>query len=385
MDIAMSDDAIVAPPGAEETLRAMVSETAESSELYRPSQFWKDLNQINQAMLDELGLQNLKRTLAQNYFNWLITSDKDPQYRSVRRHWMRHPTLQPYLNRLETPTLLQTLQPYLSKLENSSVPLAAMGPAPRIGARELKVYKLFVGMLWEYATQQDWSGIADRTYEPLVGNPIVLTRRGRLISQDLANSIREYNAILSDARELSHTPKRVAELGAGYGRLGHVFLCDNNSKYCIFDIPPALYASQWYLGTAHPGRKVFGFRKFRDFSEIADELEQSDVAFFTPNQIEFFPDGYFDVFASISTLPEMTAPQIENYLRQAERLAKRYVYLKQWLDWENPADGHRVTADTMQLGGGWTTVFDRKDAVQPQFFERLWRSKNFQVQSGPHT
>ena len=89
--------------------------------------------------------------------------------------------------------------------------------------------------------------------------------------------------------------------------------------------------------------------------------------------MELFPDGYFDIFASISTLPEMAAGQIDNYLRQAERMTSRYVYLKQWLDWDNPADGHRVTRDSMRLRQNWIPVFDRKDAVQLKFFERLWR------------
>src|SRR4051812_47362268 len=126
-----------------EALHAMLAEIAESSELYRPSRFWDDLNQINQAMLDELGLENLKRTLAQNYFNWLITSRKDPQYLAVRKLWAKRPSLQPYLNRLEKPTLLTTLQPYLRKLKNPSVPLEAMGPEFKIGARQLRAYKLF--------------------------------------------------------------------------------------------------------------------------------------------------------------------------------------------------------------------------------------------------
>lgn len=358
---------------AQDELRAMMAEIAATSDLYRPSRFWKDLNEINQAMLDELGLENLKRTLAQNYFNWLITSKKDPQYLAVRKLWARKPSLQPYMNRLEKPSVLTTLQPYLRRMENASVPLEAMGPELKMGARQLRAYKLFVGMLWEYARQQDWSGISQRTIEPTVGNPIELYRRGKLISQDLANSIREYNAILSDAKSLAESPKRVAELGAGYGRLGHVFLSDGNTKYYIFDIPPALFVSQWYLGAVHLGKTLFQFRHFEHFSDVAEELERSDIAFFTPNQMELFPVGYFDIFASISTLPEMAADQIDNYLRQTERLAARYVYLKQWLDWENPADGHRVTLDTMRLGNGWVPVFDRQDAVQPQFFERLWR------------
>ena len=99
---------------AQNTMREMVAEVTASPSLYRPSKFWVDLNEINQTMLDELGVENLKRTLAQNYFNWLVTSRQDPQYQAVRRLWKCHPTLRPYLNRLEEPKLLKTLQPYLA-------------------------------------------------------------------------------------------------------------------------------------------------------------------------------------------------------------------------------------------------------------------------------
>src|SRR5437667_254939 len=100
-------------PPNQSALRDMVSEVSGSPPLYRPSRFWTDLNEINQAMLDELGLENLKRTVAQNYFNWLITSKQDPQYRAVRKLWVRRPSLQPYLNKLEYPSLLRTSQSYV--------------------------------------------------------------------------------------------------------------------------------------------------------------------------------------------------------------------------------------------------------------------------------
>jgi putative sugar O-methyltransferase len=359
----------------QQVLKEMVVEVVNGPEIYRPSRFWEQLNDINKEMLEELGIENFKRSVAQNYFNWLVTTKEDPQYRSVRKLWARRPSLQPYLNRMEKPSLLRTVQPYLNRLKDPALLESAMGPEKRIGAAELRVYKLFVGMLYEYSIQQDWSKIGKRVREPSLGNPINLFRRGKPISQDLANSIREYNAILSDSKELVSTSKRVAELGAGYGRVAHIFLSDDRTKYFVFDIPPALHVAQWYLSAVHPRRRVFHFRHIDRFSDVIDDLGQSDLAFFTPNQFEVFPDGFFDIFISISTLPEMRMEQIINYLRQAERLTSRYIYLKQWLTWENTLDGHRVTPGTIKLSGSWSSVFDRNDAVQPLFFERLWRRR----------
>jgi putative sugar O-methyltransferase len=360
----------------------MVVEVENGSALHRPSRFWQDLNEINRTMLGKHGLENFKRTVAQNYFNWMVISEKDPQYISARKLCTDVRRLKSELV-LEKPDLLRTVVGLEERADAPDLDIHKQWPVEdfpkamleKIGDPELEVYKLFVGMLWDYAVKQDWSGIEKRVVEPLPGNPIRLFLRDKLISQDLANSIREYNAILSDAKQLASSKKRVAELGAGYGRLAHVFLSDEHTQYFVFDIPPALYVSQWYLGAVHPDKKIFRFRHFEKIEDVIDELVACDMAFFTPNQIELFPEGFFDIFISISTLPEMTREQIDNYLRQAERVTGRYIYLKQWLNWENALDGHRVSPDTIKLSGSWARVFDRTDAIQAAFFERLWRRK----------
>ena len=340
-------------------VQRMAEEVARGPQVYRPSNFWTDLNLTNSAMLDELGLKNFKRTVAQNYFNWLVIGCRDNQFKSVLRHFLRHPTVQPLLNRMCAPDLLRTT----INLES------------RIGSWELFIYKLFVGMLWELAVDEDWAGLTTRLEESSVGNPIEIRRKGRMISQDLANSIREYNAILSADRRCAKTSKRVAELGAGYGRLGHVFQQDGFTRYYIFDIPPALGVSQWYLSKLFPQKNIFPFRSFGSFREVREELLVCDIAFFTPNQLELFPEGFFDFFVSISTLPEMSLSQVNHYLGMFSRLTSGYVYLKQWSEWFNPADQMKYSKETFKLDGPWQLLYDRPDSVQSLFFERLWKKK----------
>jgi len=341
------------------SVQAMLSEVQEGPAIYRPSNFWNDLGAINRHMIHELGLENFKRTVAQNYFNWLVISPRDVQFRSVLTAFLRRPNLQPLLNRMVSPELLRTT----IKLED------------HIGARELYVYKLFVGMLWEVAATQDWSGLFGDIEEPAIGRPIEIRRKGRLISQDLANSMREYHAMLSAEPALARKHKRVAELGAGYGRLGHVFQHEGRTGYHIFDIPPALQVSQWYLSRLFPDRKIFAFRHFDSFEEVRQELASCDLAFFTPNQMEYFPAGYFDIFLSISTLPEMSPAQVRHYLQMLSKLSSGYVYFKQWSDWFNPADQVRYRTKDFDLDSNWSLCLERADLIQPLFFERLWRRR----------
>lgn len=349
--------AAATPLGADPTLAAMLEEVAAAAPLYRPSRFWENLNAINLSMLSDHGLSNFKRTVAQNYFNWLVIRRNDSQFRRVFDAWLRKPSLQPLFNTLETPELLKTI----------------IGLEKEVKSKQLLIYKLFVGMLWETTLRGDRSGLAASLEEPSLGNPIVLRRRGRCISQDLANSIREFNTLLEAEASLLGRPKRMAELGAGYGRLGHVLLSDPGTRYFIFDIPPALYVSQWYLSQLFPEERIFRFRHLDNFQAHADEISDCRIGFFTPNQLELFPAEFFDVFLTISTLPEMNEAQNRNYVAQMQRVTARLVYLKQWTTWENPDDKRAFTKQDVALDAPFHCILDRVDAVQDQFSEQVWR------------
>jgi putative sugar O-methyltransferase len=343
---------------ADPVFRAMVAEIEASPALYRPSRFWESLNSTNATWLGELGLENFKRTVSTVYFNWMVHNRHDAQFEAVLRAWLRRPTTRPLRTRMAEPQVLRTMW----GLENDFTP------------KMQRVYRTFVAMLWDLAAREDRLGLTRSLEEPSIGNPIEIRSKGRLISQDLANSIRECDAVHrwcvpeGVGRRLV-----VAELGAGYGRVAQPFVQGMSARYFIFDIPPALLVSQWYLTRLFPDRKVFAFRHFDRFEDVERELASCDVAFFTPNQLLQFPERYFDVFLSISTLPEMAQAQITNYLSLFGKLARHGVYLKQWRKWFNEKDGYEFTADMLRLPEEWRMTLDRSDAVQQAFQERAWR------------
>jgi hypothetical protein len=165
---------------------------------------------------------------------------------------------------------------------------------------------------------------------------------------------------------------RVAELGAGYGRLAHVFSTARRLVYCIFDIPPALAVSQWYLREVLGADRIVPFRPDFDGTSIA-ALVPGTVAFFAPDQIEHFPDGWFDLTQTISTLPEMPARQAEHFLTLLAAKSSGEVFLKQWQRWRNEADGVEFSEDRYVLPPPWQLVARRVDPVQPLFFNQRWR------------
>lgn len=334
----------------------MAFELLRADPIYSPSKFWLDLNQVNTAQLSAEGFHNFKRTLNQNYFNWSPNSFEDNQVRNLLRHWHEAPDVTPLLATLERDHRLLNMfnQDMLDTPEKA------------------RAYVFFVGLLWWFASKQDPEGLTARLDEPTVGNPLRVRLRGKLISQDLANSIREYSVIQQFAVKDGSKRAVVAEVGAGYGRLAYVFLLASSCQYLIFDVPPALYVSERYLAATLPNKKVFRFRSFASFDEIEEELEAADVAFFTPNQLALLRSSYINVSISISALHEMRQEQIENFLRIMSEGTTNLIYLKNWSRWHNELDGVSIDEATFRLSPPWNLMLDRIDLVQNLFTERLY-------------
>jgi putative sugar O-methyltransferase len=334
----------------------MGSEVNKSSEIYRPSNFWLNLNKINSHQLYNDGYENFKRTLNQNYYNWAPTTFDDNQLTNLLEIWNKH----------------RVVTPLLTSIDEDHEMWNMFGENLLESNERATVYAFFVGLLWWYASTDDPLDLTDRLVEPIIGNPIPVVLDKKLISQDLANSIIEFNTIFSYIKELKIKQLVVAEIGAGYGRLGYVFEHALNCRYVIFDIPPALYISERYLRESLPNKKIFHFRSFKDFHEIEDELLTSDIAFFTPNQIEFFPEEYFDISVSISALHEMRVDQIKNFMAKLSAITSKIIYLKNWTSWHNEEDKINVKQDEFILSSSWFPVLDRVDRIQNLFTEKLF-------------
>jgi putative sugar O-methyltransferase len=337
-------------------IEEMRERVAAGPEIYRPGEFWDGLIAANLEMLEAEGIASFKRTVSNNYYNWLVTSPRDPQIQRALAGWLRRPTLAPLVNHLdERAAGLRTTD------RDRSFTLSRAA-----GWR----YKFFVGALWEKARREDTRGLTERLSEPEAGNPIRIRHRGRLISQDLANSIIELTFVARSG--VVRDGSRIAELGAGYGRLAYVFAQACSLTYCVFDIPPALGVAQWYLTDVLGADRVVPYSPCDDFGLIESRLKPGVVAFFTPDQMEMFPDGWFDCTQTISTLPEMPARQSAHYLELLAAKSRHAVFLKQWRHWRNQADDVELDEQQCTLAPPWRLTTRRADPVQPAFFNQLW-------------
>jgi putative sugar O-methyltransferase len=333
---------------------AMLKELAGSPQ-FLPSAFWSELNQKNIEMLEAQGLEDFKRTISQNYYNWLVTSPAHVMFRHALLRWLRRPNILPFRTRLADISQL--------RVTTSENPVA-------LSWFQQQVYRVYVSLVWDIMLKADRHQLHRHLSEPTLGNPIRVRNGAELITQDLANSILECNAI-ADLAGTSTRP-RVAEFGAGYGRTAYAYAATQPGQYFIFDIPPALAVAQWYLQKSLGAERVFAFQSIDRFEDVADRMERASVVMLTPNQLLKFPPAYFDVIVSISTLPEMSPVQVNMYLDLFRRYSRKSIFLKQWKRWRNPADGTDLDVGSYAFDETWRVVLDQTDPINPMFFNRAW-------------
>ena len=328
-------------------LKSMFAEMPKFREEILPSRYWEELNRKNLRQLADTRYENFKRTLARNYFTWIV----NPFNRQIR-----------FL--MGEAGLFRSLSIFIRALF-----------APRhdyLKKRHTVYYNMLTELLWSYVEKTDHEQLLSRLTEPEEGNPPRVLREGRLISQDLANSVLEYREILHpslDRREV----RTILELGPGYGRTAYVFLALQPScRYVLVDIPPALFVAQRYLSAIFPDRRVFRFRAFENYAEVSDELDDASIVFLTPNQLELLPDDYADLFINISSLHEMRMDQIRYYFGEISRLTRKYFYFKQWKETTVPFENETIRESDYPVPGDWRLIHRRQCAVQHKFFEALY-------------
>ena len=312
-----------------------------------PSKYWEALIRKNLQQLVDSGYENFKRTLARNYFTWIV-NPFNKQVRFLMREAGIWPSIKIFFRALAAPR------------------------HELLKRRHTVFYNMLTNLLWAYVEKNDTDGYLKRLVEPLEGNPLIVMRNDRLVSQDLANSLIEYKAILHpdlDRRDV----RTIMELGPGYGRTAHVFLAlQPGCRYILVDIPPALFVAQRYLTSIFPDRKAFKFRSIARYSDIQREFENADIIFLTPNQLELLPDDSVDLFINISSLHEMRMDQISYYFDEIERLTTKYFYFKQWKESTIPFDNETIRETDYPVRENWRLVFRQQCAVQHKLFEALY-------------
>ena len=342
-------------------LETMYKDHLAGPEIYHASKFWEKLNQLNIEWLKSDGLDNFKRTVNNNYFNWMVNTKSDyflnvahPFFEKAKRHPSK---------------LLSLITTNIGEMHHRTY----VTTSTQTTNFQRKIYALYLLFLFEFVRDHDEFGLFDKLEEPIVGNPIVVEKRGKRISQDISNSYMEYSYIRHALGNDFPKVKTIAEIGGGYGRLSYLFhLLHQGIKIVLIDLPPALLVAQWYLRKVFPEARIMSYRNFSSFSEIEREFQHSSICFLLPHQLELLPAGIIDLLINVSSLQEMSRQQINHYYALIDKKT-RYFYTKQWVLWENPEDKISVPAVIYPTRPDWILLKARVNPVHTEFFEAMFK------------
>lgn len=341
----------LADPRLDPKLREMLLSFASKNKEFSPSEYWEYLMVKNINQLIENGFENLKQKVALDYFTWAF-GKKDP-----RLKYFNNILSKPTINRLRKDSQKYPQQPFFT-------------------AEQANYFNFITLLFWEYLKMQGLDKLLNKVSEPAVGNPPSIKINHKLFSQDLANSILEYQAILEGVGDFNQI-KTIIEIGAGYGRTAFTILSlKPKIKYLIVDIPPALYIAQRYLTQVFPKKRIFRFREFDNFSQVKKEFISSEIAFFMPFQLKILPDKIAQMCLAINCLHEMLPQQIKLYFKEFNRLADN-LYFKCWKKTIIPYDLIMLEEKSYPVFKHWRQIFWRPVKVHPTFFEAFLVLRSF--------
>ncbi|HME44458.1 MAG TPA: putative sugar O-methyltransferase [Syntrophorhabdales bacterium] len=341
-------------------LEKLVEDFLMGPHIYHPSEFWKVINEKNTNWIKEDGLENFKRSVNNNYFNWMVWFNNDYFWTLCRRY---------FRSLARDPLLIRLL--FSGSIEEMHSKTLGHGDH-RVSIWEKNIYRIYLMWLYDYVQQTDPFGLLSTVEEPEIGNPIICRYKNKRISQDVCNSYLEYAYIRTSLGDEFKKIDWVAEIGAGYGRLMYLFAkLHPDKKLIIVDIPPALFISQWYLGNVFSDKKIMKYCRFEQFCEIEESFMTSQICFLLPHQLELVPDKSIDLFINISSFHEMKMNQIKRYYDLVDRKG-RFLFTKQWSFWENAVDRQTMPAVAYPTKSHWELIAARLDPVHQKFFEALF-------------
>lgn len=239
---------------------------------------------------------------------------------------------------------------------------------------DIIIYKMFLWLYYQNIEQRDSLKLLGNIEEPIFGKADTYEIRGKRISHDLMQSLDEFYAIYP---YVTNKKKHlvVAELGAGYGRLGYVFLnALQNSTYIIIDLPGSLIIAQHYMKTVFPKEKILTFQKNRTIKKLDRKtMEKYRIICLAPWQLPILEDNSLDIFVNIYSFQEMTHEQVNNYFALIDKKCRGLFYTKQYYESDNPKDEVTIDLKDYPFYKNWKKLFLKTSTIHQLNFEALFK------------
>ena len=211
---------------------------------------------------------------------------------------------------------------------------------------------------------QDLNKLRDKAYLEF-NDPFIKIENFNVTTDKIA-SLLDYRKI-SKAFDIKRFNK-LLEIGAGSGRTCEAILSlEKNLKYIICDIPPAAYVSYTRLKLAFPNKKISLLIDVNDKSRLEKKIENSDIAFIFPHQLEILSKKTFDLVLAIDCMHEMDKSTINYYFNLINNISTNF-YFSIWSKTDVPYSKNifkkkntlDFNAGDYKIPNNWKSIFKER-------------------------
>ena len=148
------------------------------------------------------------------------------------------------------------------------------------------------------------------------------------LTTDKINALFDYEKI--DKFVKLQNIKSILEIGAGSGRTSQAIMTFNqNLRYIISDIPPAIFISYTRLKKTFPDKKIKFLFNYKNEKSLMDEINNNDISFIFPHQMKDIQNKSIDLTLAIDCIHEMDKKTIKNYFHQINKFSNLF-YFSVW-------------------------------------------------------
>lgn len=261
----------------------------------------------------------------------------------------------------------------LGGIENvENHPMNGQFSSPPPGNPKLLRYACW--LLYRDIARRDSLGLLDRVRATATGE-LAFEFEGRLVSWDLLISLDTLYGIAEVDPRILTEPVVVAELGAGWGRLGHALrLANPQARYVVFDLPEVLLVSQTHLPRRLPSDTVAAYETTRQGPLTRNRLLAADLTFLGAHDLDRVENGAVNIMVNIASFQEMSALQVALYCRVIERVTRGLLYTQQL--WNADTHGYGVGEvsgwSAYPWPAHWKTVVSRDATWSDLYFEAVF-------------
>ena len=145
------------------------------------------------------------------------------------------------------------------------------------------------------------------------------------LTTDKINALFDYEKI--DKFVKLQNINSILEIGAGSGRTSQAIMTFNqNLRYIICDIPPAIFISYTRLKKTFPDKKIKLLFNHKNEKSLMDEINNNDISYIFPHQMKDIQNKSIDLTFAINCIHEMDKKIIKKYFHQINKFSNLFYF-----------------------------------------------------------